>query len=125
MSDLVTLLTFNFQHELAVVRGHLESEGIECFVQDELINQIQPFYANAVGGIKLQVKDSDYNLALEIVKEAGYIEEAKPINSSFATKIDIITNKIPFLNKFQFETRLIVFIGILISIIVCLIFLIV
>jgi hypothetical protein len=125
MSNLVTLLTFNFQHELAVVRGHLESEGIECFVQDELINQIQPFYANAVGGIKLQVKDSDFDLAMEIVKEAGYIEEAKPISSSIATKIDTITAKIPFLKELQFEIRLIVFIGILISIIVCLAFLII
>ena len=45
---LITVLTFNSIHELALVRGRLESEEIECFVQDELTVQITTF-PNAIG----------------------------------------------------------------------------
>src|SRR4051812_2015968 len=47
MSDLVTIKTFSYSTELAVIRARLESEGIECFVKDELTAQVNPFYSNA------------------------------------------------------------------------------
>ena len=71
----ITVLTFTFAHEVAIVRGRLESEGVTCFVQDELTAQIHPFYSNAIGGVKLQVRESDLNQALDILKETGYIQE--------------------------------------------------
>ena len=67
---LVTVLTYNFAHEVAIIRGRLESEGITCFVQDELMAQIAPF----LGVAKLQVKESDLNKTIEILKETGYIK---------------------------------------------------
>jgi hypothetical protein len=72
LEDLIVLKTFTYPHELAIVRGKLESEGIECVVQDELTVQAYPLYSNAVGGIKLKVKAADYERATEILKEAGY-----------------------------------------------------
>jgi Zn finger protein HypA/HybF involved in hydrogenase expression len=71
----VTVLTFTFVHEVAIVRSRLESEGILCFVQDELTAQVAPFYSGAIGGVKLQVRESDLNQAIEILKETGYIQE--------------------------------------------------
>ncbi|MCL1944046.1 MAG: DUF2007 domain-containing protein [Candidatus Azobacteroides sp.] len=71
----ITVLTFTFAYEVAIIRGRLESEGITCFVQDELTVQVLPFYSNAIGGVKLQVKDSDLSQAIEILKETGYIKE--------------------------------------------------
>jgi len=71
----VTVLTFTFPYEVAIVRGRLESEGITCFTQDELTVQVNPFYSNAIGGVKLQVIESDLERAIEILKETGYIKE--------------------------------------------------
>ena len=71
----ITVLTFTFPHEVAIIRGRLESEGIFCFVQDELTIQVQPFYSNAIGGVKLQVRESDLDRTIEILKETGYIKD--------------------------------------------------
>ena len=75
MDNYITVLTFTYPHELAVIRGRLESEGIQCFAQDEMTIQVYPFYSNAIGGIKLKVKESDLVQTLEILKEAGYISD--------------------------------------------------
>jgi hypothetical protein len=73
MNSWITIKTFTYPTEVAVLRSRLESEGIECFVQDELITQINPFYSNAVGGVKLQVRKEDVERAMEILKEGGYL----------------------------------------------------
>jgi len=81
----ITILTFTYAYEVAVIRGMLESEGITCFVQDELTVQINPFYSNAIGGVKLQVRASDLNQAIESLRETDYIkkgEYSQPFNES-------------------------------------------
>ena len=75
MNKLVTILSFPNIHELAIVRGRLESEGIKCFVQDDNVIQANPFYSNAIGGVKLQVRESDVESAKEILKETGYLPD--------------------------------------------------
>jgi type III secretory pathway lipoprotein EscJ len=72
MAALVTILTVSYPHELVVIKGKLESEGIACYTQDELMAQIAPFYSNAIGGVKLQVPEDQVARALEILKEGGY-----------------------------------------------------
>jgi hypothetical protein len=71
----ITVLTVTFPNEVAIIRGRLEAEGIFCFVKDELTVQVNPFYSNAIGGVKLQVLESDLNRAIEILKETGYIKD--------------------------------------------------
>jgi hypothetical protein len=91
--NYITVLTFNYPNEVIIIKGRLESEGIECFVQDELSVQVNPFYSNALGGIKLQVKKSDLEQTVEILKEAGYLKD-EDLQQSPA-----FLSKIPFLNK--------------------------
>jgi len=73
--NFITVLTVTYPHEIAVIRGVLEAEGIICFVKDELTVQVHPFISNAIGGVKLQVLERDLDQALEILKETGYINE--------------------------------------------------
>ena len=47
----------------------LESENIECWLQDENTVTINPIWTNAVGGIKLLVKKEDLDRASEIFTE--------------------------------------------------------
>lgn len=67
MNKLVTIKTFTYPHEAYVVRGKLESEGIETFMKDELTVQVHNFYSNAVGGVKLQVLEEDVERALSVL----------------------------------------------------------
>ena len=105
---LVTVLTFPSIHELALIRGRLESEEIECFVQDELTVQVTPF-PNAIGGIKLQVRESDIERTVAILNEIGYItdNDLQPLLDKF-TKIERFTSRIPIIRKMRFELRLII-----------------
>ena len=64
---LVTVATFNQPIEAHVVKGRLESEGIETFLADEHVISMNPFYSNAVGGVKVQVAEEDVEEALKIL----------------------------------------------------------
>jgi hypothetical protein len=97
--NYITVLTFTYPYEIAIVRGRLESDGIECFVQDELTVQVHPFYSNAIGGIKLQVKESDLKQTIEILKDTGYIKEEDLQMPKSLTNLHEILSKIPIINK--------------------------
>lgn len=99
MSNLITIKTFTYPHELAIIRSRLESEGIYCFAQDELTAQVHPFNSNAIGGIKLQVREEDVERAISILKEGGYINEEDFQPSKFHIKLYNILSKIPLLKR--------------------------
>lgn len=56
---IVTFRTY-FDPMLAQIeRGKLMDNGIQCFIADENVAVINPFYNNAIGGIKLKVFQRD------------------------------------------------------------------
>ncbi|RYM31508.1 DUF2007 domain-containing protein [Brumimicrobium glaciale] len=115
----VTVLTVYYSHETAVIRGRLEAEGIECNVIDELTVQVNPLYSNAIGGVKLQVRESDFENAIVILKEGGYLtdsdlEKSAPKMISFFERN---TSKIPLLKNVRFEIRVMVIVAVLVGII--------
>jgi hypothetical protein len=69
MNDLVTVATFSYPHQIAILIAKLESEGIECYSKDGMTVQVDPLLSAAVGGIKLQVRQTDEERANEIVEE--------------------------------------------------------
>ncbi|WP_319501668.1 DUF2007 domain-containing protein [uncultured Draconibacterium sp.] len=54
-TKLETLFTSNIPVDCHLLKGRLETEGIDCFVFDENIVWVFPFRAVAVGGVKLKV----------------------------------------------------------------------
>lgn len=60
MNEFETVATYTYAHECMVIKPLLLKEGIQHFFQNETIIGLIPFYSNAVGGIKLKVKKSDY-----------------------------------------------------------------
>lgn len=60
-----------------MAQGFLESEGVESILKDEMTAQVNNFYSNAIGGVKIQVRDQDYENALSILQKGGYIEPEK------------------------------------------------
>jgi hypothetical protein len=123
MDAFVTVISFNYFHEVGVVQSLLESEGIECFVKDGFTVQVNPFYSNAVGGIKLQVKSSQYEEAVSVLEINGYLTAQQLSNEfDFFNFFDKITSKVPFLKNYRAEMRFIILSVIIVSIITLLIY---
>lgn len=71
MNDgFITVASYPEPIEANLMRSKLLSEGIECILLDENLISVQPFYSNAIGGIKLQVHENDSQRAKEILTES-------------------------------------------------------
>lgn len=64
---LITLAAFNTPLEAHIVRGRLETEGIECLLANEQILGVHPGLNFALGGVQLKVREEDYPRALAIL----------------------------------------------------------
>lgn len=82
MEKWITVITFVLPHEAYVAETLLRSSGITVSVRDEYIIGACHFYSNAVGGVKLQVPGIEYEEALTILAEGGYIKTYEAIESS-------------------------------------------
>lgn len=71
MSNFKTIATFVFPSEMQIAKAKLESENIQCRVLDELTVQAHNFISNAIGGVKLQVEESNFERACSILSEGG------------------------------------------------------
>jgi len=65
IEKLVTIATFLDVTEAHIVKGLLESEGIQVFIYDE---QATINFVNYIGGVRLVVKQSDVERARKIIK---------------------------------------------------------
>jgi len=124
MGDFVTVLTRPYPQELYVIKSRLESDGIECFLKDELTVQSNNFWSNAVGGVKLQVQEQDVKQAIELLKELGYIKEEQIYSEDLLTRIDNKTSSLPFLKALKVSHRVVVLLVISVTIITTLSYLI-
>lgn len=107
---LETVATFSYAHEMGLVRSKLESEGIECFVQDELTAQTYIF--NAVGGMKLQVRPEDAERASRIIREMGVFDAPRQSGSKMNT-FERITRRMPMLGNLNVIIRFFAFLVLL------------
>ena len=115
MDELVTIATFTFPHEMAILRAHLESEGIKCFTKDEMLAQVYNFNSQAIGGVKLQIKKSDLENALPILINAGYYKHETDKSEETRSKLEKLTGRIPFLKKLSLEMRMLLLILIIVG----------
>jgi hypothetical protein len=68
---LVTVATFQNEMEFLLARTRLESAGIECFAADENMLRMAGWHSHILGGIKLQVAESEVQDALAILRETA------------------------------------------------------
>jgi DNA-directed RNA polymerase subunit RPC12/RpoP len=66
---LKTLKVFDTAIEAHIFKNTLEGEGIEAHIFDENIVTLNPLLNFAVGGIRLQVHEKDYEKALSLINE--------------------------------------------------------
>lgn len=68
---LVTVAIFHLPQDAYIIKARLESEDIPVFLKDEYSVQTENFLSNAIGGVKLQVSESNAAAATAILKEQG------------------------------------------------------
>jgi hypothetical protein len=69
--DLITVAVFHSQPEFLLARTRLESADIECFAYDENMLRIGGWHSHILGGIKLQVRESEARDALAILHQTA------------------------------------------------------
>ena len=67
MSEFITIATFNFAHEIIVLKLILENEGIPYLFQNENLIAVDPLASFAYGGINLKVHPNDIEKVKEIL----------------------------------------------------------
>jgi len=64
-----TIAAFRDLSQAHLAKGKLEAEGVFSILLDEYLVGIDWVYSQAIGGVKLQVRDSDVKRAHNILKE--------------------------------------------------------
>ena len=105
MENYQLLAVFSYPHELVTVKSLLESEGVDCYVKDELTVQVDNFVSNAIGGIRLLVHESNIERARIILSGNPFLV-ADNASNDFLEKFALRTNRIPILGALKTELRL-------------------
>ena len=76
--EAITVRTFDNYFYANLILTRLQHDGIECYLKDEHTVTIDPLLTNAVGGIKLVVKEADVDAANQLLEEyrQDYIRNA-------------------------------------------------
>ena len=72
MDYLQTITTFNFAHEIIVLKSILQNEGIPFLFQNENLISIDPFASIAYGGIHLKVHINDFDRVQKILDNLNH-----------------------------------------------------
>jgi hypothetical protein len=76
--SLVVIATHLRPEEAGMLRGLLESAGIDAVLRDDMLSAVNPFLQPAIGGVKLAVRAADAECAQEIIKSAGALPGPGP-----------------------------------------------
>ncbi|UOY04699.1 DUF2007 domain-containing protein [Muricauda sp. SCSIO 64092] len=68
-NEFYTITSSTYPADIQILKGKLESEGIQVFLRDENTVNTDPLISDAIGGVKLQVYESDKEKAIAIYKQ--------------------------------------------------------
>lgn len=71
-----TLAAFNKPIDAHLLMSRLAGSGIPAFLRDEHMVTLDWLASNAIGGVKVEVGDEDYERALELIA-AGPTDESR------------------------------------------------
>ena len=77
MTEFVTVATFNFTHEITILKTILENEGIPYLFQNENLVSVDPLASFAYGGIDLKVHPNDVLQVKEILNNLSGQDELR------------------------------------------------
>lgn len=72
METFITIATFDYIHEIEILKHRLDQEGIQYYFENEIMSSIAPMYSTALGGIKLKIHPNDTATVIAILQEMKY-----------------------------------------------------
>lgn len=121
----VTVARFTYSSEAKIIKGRLESDGIQTFLYDDITIDTDPFISNAIGGVKLKVAKEDEEKAKNIlasisqysVDDEGnaiccpncdstnieYFSNINDIKSLLHFLFGFLFSGLPFYSKYQYQ----------------------
>ena len=85
LERFVTVATYVFPWEAQLAKARLESEGIQSVVADEITASL--YGANAIGGIKLRVREEDAERATELLSTLSPLPEIYLVTEEDARQV--------------------------------------
>jgi len=104
-----TIATFSKPEEAHLFRTRLEAAGIPAYVQDEYLIQMDWFYSNAIGGVRVQIADENLEAAREFLENdfpqatPDAVDVVCPRCGSGDTAPDELPRRISFLSFLLFS----------------------
>lgn len=117
MDNWTVIISFTYGYEAHLAKSKLESEEIEVLIRDELNAQVCEAGANAVGGVKLCVRESDVVRAIHLLQKGGFLHEPAETVSAFTKKFGPLFSQIPVIGKLTPELVLLILIAIVLILI--------
>lgn len=109
MDKMVEIARFQYPAEAQTLIALLKSEGIDCYLRNEISSQVLAGYVD-IGGARLEILDSDLTRALQIMEEGGYLqqEEAESEDGDQIETIAGWARHIPFLRHYSLEKQIMI-----------------
>jgi Putative prokaryotic signal transducing protein len=103
-SKLVTIATCWRAAEAELMKTLLEEEGFNVFIADDTLIGMDWLLSNAVGGVKIQVLDSDAERAAQFVEQHGRdsLKESRTLDKS---DVDVECEECGQISRFSAESR--------------------
>lgn len=111
MDKMVEIARFQYPAEAQMLVSLLKSEGIDCYIRNEISSQVMAGYAD-IGGARVEILESDVPQALDIMQAGGYeipneSEQPEPIQ-----QVGGWASRIPFIRHYAFEKQIIIILAI-------------
>ena len=68
-NEFIKIGSYQYSSEAIIIKGKLESEGIEVFMADNFTIDTDPLVSNAIGGVKLYVSTEQFDKAKNVLLE--------------------------------------------------------
>ena len=69
MEAFITIATFDYIHQIEILKHRLNHEGFQYYFENEIMSSFAPMYSTALGGIKLKIHPNDFENVKAILQE--------------------------------------------------------
>ncbi len=118
MSSLVIIMTFSDLQNLYIAKGRLETEGIECVIQDEYMVRERPEMGYTCHEAKLLTREEDAEKAIAILKEYGDLQKENKELPKLTESLNDANGRLPFLHQYPLQTKLLAVVFFILSVVI-------
>ena len=104
---IVEIARFYEPEEAQMIESLLKSEGIKCYLRNEYTSQVM--YPANMGGIRVELLESEVPRAMEIMEANGYEFPKEDEEVEQIQAVSGWARHIPFLRRLPLERQIIVF----------------